>query len=363
MEQTATKLQPLFEQDNLTALEALDRAQFIAFAPYVWEATRLLIDKGILQLVNNARLHGISLDDIVQGTSLSRYGVRILVEAALGLGLVYRKADKYFLAKTGFMLLNNDMTRVNFEFMRDVCYKGAASLEHSITESKPAGLPSLGNWNTIYEGLSNLPSPAKESWFAFDHFYSDNAFPEALKIVFDNPPKRLLDIGANTGKWTLQCLQHNSDVEMGLLDLGVQLTVAKQNIEAAGLGDRVQYHEHNILDNTLQLPEGYDAIWMSQFLDCFADDEIVGILKKCHKVSGAHTRIFINETFWDRQRFGTSAFVLQMTSLYFTTMANGNSQMYDSKVFYKLIDEAGFKIKAQHDLVGLGHTILELIKK
>jgi hypothetical protein len=363
MEHPDTKLQPLFEQDNLTALEALDRAQFIAFAPYVWETTRLLVDKGILQLVNDAHQEGIALDAIVKKTALSHYGVRILIEAALGLGLVYRKSDKYFLAKTGFMLLNNSMTRVNFEFMRDVCYKGSAALERSITESKPEGLPSLGNWNTIYEGLSNLPSPAKESWFAFDHFYSDNAFPEALKIVFNHPPKRLLDIGANTGKWTLQCLQHSGDVAMGLLDLGVQLKVARQNIEAAGFGNRVQYHEHNILDNTLELPGGYDAIWMSQFLDCFADDEIVGILKKCHKVSDAHTRIFINETFWDRQRFGTSAFVLQMTSLYFTTMANGNSQMYDSKVFYKLIDAAGFTIKAQHDLIGLGHTILELVKK
>ena len=52
-----------------------------------------------------------------------------------------------------------------------------------------------------------------------------------------------------------------------------------------------------------------------------------------------------------------------MTSLYFTTMANGNSQMYDSKVFVQLIDRAGFKIVNQTDNVGLSHTILELTKK
>ena len=29
-------------------------------------------------------------------------------------------------------------------------------------------------------------------------------------------------------------------------------------------------------------PKGYDAIWMSQFLDCFSEEEIVSILKRCY---------------------------------------------------------------------------------
>jgi hypothetical protein len=44
-------------------------------------------------------------------------------------------------------------------------------------------------------------------------------------------------------------------------------------------------------------------------------------------------------------------------------MANGNSQMYDSEVFFKLIEEAGFKVVQQYDNIGLSHTILELQKK
>ena len=172
-----------------------------------------------------------------------------------------------------------------------------------------------------------------------------------------------MDIGANTGKFTLACLDYNSEVEVGLVDLQVQLNVAKQNIEAAGYSHRVQYHQRNVLDNTTELPEGSDIIWMSQFLDCFADDEIVSILQKCHRALGDNGRVFINETFWDKQRFEASALSLQMTSLYFTTMANGNSQMYDSHVFLKLIDKAGFEVVQQTDNIGLSHTILELKKK
>jgi ubiquinone/menaquinone biosynthesis C-methylase UbiE len=169
-----------------------------------------------------------------------------------------------------------------------------------------------------------------------------------------------MDIGANTGKFTLACLDYNEEVEVGLVDLGIQLKVAEKNIEEAGYGGRVKYFERNVLDAQAELPAGYDVIWMSQFLDCFADQEIVSILQKCHRALSEGGRIFINETFWDVQKFPASAFALQMTSLYFTTMANGNSQMYDSAVFVKLIEEAGFDVVKQHDNIGLSHTILEL---
>lgn len=352
----------LFETDDMSALEAISKAQFIAFAPYVFQASVLLRDKGILKVVDNAR-NGITLEEVVAEVNMSHYAVRVLLEAGLGIGLVYRKEGRYMLTKTGHFFINHNMTVANTDFMKDVCYDGAQELGASLEEGKPRGLPHLGNWETIYQGLSNLPEPAKTSWFKFDHYYSDNAFPEALPIVFENHPRRIMDIGANTGKFTLACLDYDPDVEVGLVDLQIQLDVAKKNIEQAGHADRVLYHQRNMLDPQTALPEGYDVIWMSQFLDCFADQEIVSILEKCHRALPDNGRIFINETFWDVQRFPASAFSLQMTSLYFTTMANGNSQMYDSAVFVKLIDQAGFKVIKQTDNIGLSHTILELQKK
>lgn len=363
MNTAPTSEKQLFEEDNIRALDAIDRAQLIAFAPYVWEASRLLRDKGILKAVEDAREQGISIEAVSSIVNMSLYGVRILLEAGLGIGLVYRKENHYFLAKTGHIFLNHEMTKVNFEFMRDVCYGGASALELSIANARPEGLKTFGNWNTLYEGLSVLPAKAKESWLAFDHYYSDNAFPEALKIVFDRKPDSILDIGANTGKWTLQCLAHDEMVKMGVVDLPGQINMTRKNIECAGFTDRVSYYEIDMLNPESMLPEGFDIIWMSQFLDCFSDEEIISILQKCHHASDTETRVFINETFWDRQRFPTSAFSLQMTSLYFTTIANGNSQMYDSVVFFGLIEKAGFEIIAHHDFIGLSHTILELKKR
>ncbi len=360
---TPVKKASLFEEDKMSAVEAISRAQFIAFAPYIFQASVLLRDKGILRAVDNARDEGISIEGVKQIVGMSHYAVRVLLEAGLGIGLVVRREGRYFLSKTGHFFINHHMSVVNTDFMRDVCYEGAADLEASLETGQPRGLHHLGNWDTIYQGLSKLPEPAKTSWFKFDHYYSDNAFPEALPIVFAGRPKKIMDIGANTGKFTLACLEYDAEVEVGLVDLPIQLEVARKNIEDAGFGHRVTYNPRNVLLPETELPSGYDVIWMSQFLDCFADAEIVSILKKCHQALSADGRIFINETFWDVQRFPASAFSLQMTSLYFTTMANGNSQMYDSEVFFRFIDEAGFAVVKQKDNIGLGHTVLELQKK
>lgn len=338
-------------------------AQYIAFAPYIFQASVLLRDKGILKYVEEARSEGRTIREVADTVHIPYYGARVLMEAGLGIGLLYRKDGRYCLTKTGHVFINHAMARVNTDFMRDVCYDGAADLEASIMNGKPVGLRHLGNWDTIYQGLSKLPEPAKTSWFAFDHYYSDHAFPEILPLVFEAKPARILDIGANTGKWAKACLGYNSEVHMGLLDLQIQLDVAKGNIEEAGYEDRVTYHPHNILDNTLALPTGYDVIFMSQFLDCFADAEIVNILNKCHAALPGHGRIYVNETFWDCQRFEASSFSLQMASLYFTTMANGNSQMYDSEVYLKLMEQTGFEVVRQCDDIGLSHTVLELKKR
>ncbi len=363
MQSSTTSATPLFESDKASALQAISEAQRIAFAPYIFQASVLLRDKGILKIVDDAKQEGIEMEAVMAKVKLSRYAVRVLMEAGLGIGLLIRKEGKYRLTKTGHFFINHPMGVINTDFMRDVCYDGAKDLEASLEKGKPVGLRHLGDWETIYEGLSILPEPANHSWFAFDHYYSDKAFPDALPHVMHHSPLRIMDIGANTGKFSMAALVDNPHVEMGLVDLPVQLNVARKNLADAGFNHRVQFHECNVLDPNSELPTGYDTIWMSQFLDCFADEEIVEILKKCHRALPPDGRVFINELFWDAQRFPSSAFSLQMTSLYFTTMANGNSQMYDSAVFVKLIERANFAVVKQTDDIGNAHTLLELQKK
>jgi hypothetical protein len=146
------------------------------------------------------------------------------------------------------------------------------------------------------------------------------------------------------------------------MDLPGQLEVAREKVKGAGLSDRIHFHPANLLDEKLVFPKGFDAIWMSQFLDCFSEKEIISILKRCYESVTENQYVLILEAFWDTQRFEAAAFCLQQTSVYFTALANGNSQMYHSAVFIRCVEEAGFKIEERIDDIGLSHTLLKCKK-
>lgn len=347
-----------FEKEKLSAVKAKEQAQWITFAPFVFQATRVLRNSGILSTVE-AHRKGISLEELTAAVKLPAYGVRVLVEAALGIGLLVVNDGLYKITKMAYFILNDELTKVNMDFAHDVCYKGMFYLEESIKNEKPEGLKVFGDWQTIYEAVSsNLPEHVKKSWFAFDHFYSDYAFPEILAYVYSSKPANLLDIGGNTGKWSMASFEYDPDVKITIMDLPGHVEAAREQIYGRGFGHRISFYPCNLLNESQKLPSGFDAIWMSQFLDCFSEAQIISILKRCKEALAPGGSIYILEAFWDRQRFEGSAFSLQQTSLYFTAMANGNSQMYDSRVFIRCINEAGLELVDEKDSIGVSHTLL-----
>lgn len=349
---------PDYSREPRSALEAIEAAQWIAFAPFIFQAARCLGELGVLAALDAGKPAGRSAEQLETDTQLSRYAIRVLLEAGLGLGMVLERDDRYHLAKTGWFWLHDSMTRANVGFTQDVNYQGLFHLDQALREGTPAGLKVFGEWPTIYRALAELPEGVRRSWFAFDHHYSDTAFAAALPKVFAIPPARLLDIGGNTGKWALAALRHDANVEMGIADLPGQLAMARTTLTEAGLSARVRFIETDLLDADAALPSGWDAIWMSQFLDCFGEAQIVSILRRCRAALAPGGRIWVLESFWDRQRFGSAALSLQMTSLYFTAMANGNSQMYRATLFASLLAQAGLKIVEQWDGLGVSNTLL-----
>lgn len=354
-------LKKKYTKEQLSAREAQRQAEFIAFGPVIFQTARIMLRRGILDMLRDSP-DGLTIDEVATRAGLSRYAAQCLLEASLCIGIVLVDADKdrFTLSKTGWFLINDPATRVNIDFNHDVNYLGWFHLEESLLEGKPVGLKTLGDWPTVYEGLSSLPPQVQKSWFGFDHFYSDHSFDEALRIVFASRPRTLLDVGGNTGRWALRCVDHDADVRVTILDLPQQIGLMQQNIQGRPGSDRIDGLGVDLLDEASEMPAGrrFDAIWMSQFLDCFSEGQIVSILRRASKVMDADTRLFIMETLWDRQRFEPAAMCLTLTSLYFTAIANGNSKMYHSEDMERLVHEAGLTVETIHDGLGQGHSIL-----
>jgi hypothetical protein len=190
-------LERRYSKERLSALEAQRLAHEISFGPIVFQVSRLMIKFGILQMLIDSE-KGLTLDEITEKTKLSKYACQCLLESSLTIGTVLYSDNKFTCSKAGWFLLNDPLVKVDMDFIHDVNYLGWFHLEEALLNGKPEGLKVFGNWSTIYEGLSKLPEKVQDSWFGFDHYYSDQSFDEALQIVFANKPKTLLDVGGNT---------------------------------------------------------------------------------------------------------------------------------------------------------------------
>src|SRR5882762_6923146 len=208
-----------FDKEKLSAVQAKEEAQWITFAPFVFQATRVLCNSGILKTVEEHR-DGISLEELTAKVNLPEYGVRVLVEAALGIGLLILNDGRYKTTKTAYFILNDELTKVNMSFTHDVCYQGMYFLEESIVHKRPEGLKVFGEWPTIYEALSTtLPHKAKKSWFEFD-----------------------------------------PDVKITIMDLPDYVETVKAQFHENGFADRISFYPCNILDESQHSPKGFDVI-------------------------------------------------------------------------------------------------------
>lgn len=337
-------------------------AQRLAFAPLMFQACRALRDVGLLEQLARARQRGVTTAEAVQESGLSAWAASLLLEAGFASGLcacdVGAAEPRFTITPMGLYWLRDPLTRVNAEFNHHVCYQGAFNLREALLEGRPAGLPAIDRTgaSTVYEALHALSPDVRRAWFDFDHYYSDGVFESCLPRVLEGAPRRLVDIGGNTGKFAGLCLSRAPELEVTLVDLPPQLAEARQNL--APFGDRARFSPLDVRDGGAPFPAGADVYWLSQFLDCFSEAEIRSILTRVRAALPPHGRVFILETYWNEQRFDAARFCVIGTSLYFACIANGTSRMYHSAVMKRLVAEAGLAVREEVPNVGLSHTLL-----
>ncbi|MBA3704959.1 MAG: SAM-dependent methyltransferase, partial [Bacteroidetes bacterium] len=63
-----------FKKETKTALQAIEYAQWIAHAPMVFQATRVMRENGIMNAIQDGGKKGLTLEEIVEKTKLPHYG-------------------------------------------------------------------------------------------------------------------------------------------------------------------------------------------------------------------------------------------------------------------------------------------------
>ena len=80
-------LEKKYTKEHLSAREAQDRAEFIAWGPVVFQVSRLMVKLGILEMLRESDT-GMTREEICERTGLSDYAVKCLTEASLCIGTI-----------------------------------------------------------------------------------------------------------------------------------------------------------------------------------------------------------------------------------------------------------------------------------
>ena len=103
-------LKQRYSHERLSAGEAQRLAQEIAFAPVVFQVSRLMVKFGILQLLDQ-NPDGLTQAEIVKQVEIDTYAVQVLLESSLSAGTVLFQNERYLISKAGWFLLNDSMAR------------------------------------------------------------------------------------------------------------------------------------------------------------------------------------------------------------------------------------------------------------
>lgn len=345
----------MLKRNKENIIGALSDAQKFIFAPMAFCALNSAIELGIIDFLDK---NPVDENKIIKELNLDEYTVRTLLDVLILNNIVIKKDESYSLSKTGSLFLYDDMTRANFNFVKDVCYLGMSELTNSFKEKKPKGLyKTIKGHKTIYSALTSLPDKMLKSWYEFDHLYSDNCFEEVFEII-NKKYSSIFDIGGNTGKFEKLCLKHNKNFNITMLDLSENIEKIKENADLKNC----KFYPVNILDKKPNYPKiKNSAILMSQFLDCFSKKDIVKILKDLSRSMDNNSSIYILEPYTDKQKYNAAKYSLVHSSLYFTAMANGVSKFYTIKEMKELIRLSNLKIINQYDDIGsFNYTLLEI---
>src|SRR5574344_1832868 len=336
-------------------INALTEAQKIAFAPLTFQAVGTMLELGMLKEIDT---NPISANALIEKLNHSEYAIKTLLEVGESVGVVKNKDDIFEITPLGKAFLYDEMTRVNFNFVKDVCFLGASELSKSFNDKTPYGLKGLfKEGKTIYPYLSQLPDKVRKSWYEFDHYYSDNCFDIIYEIIKNSP--KIFDIGGNMGALEKVCLKNNPNCDITMIDLAPNIDFIKDDIELKNC----KFHKSDVLDKINTLPKMSGCVVMSQFLDCFSKEQIKLILSRVKDFSEDNIKIYILEPFIDNQKYDGAKYSLVHNSLYFTCMANGCSKMYSKSDMEKLIFETGLRVGKTYEQVGIhDYTLLECVK-
>jgi hypothetical protein len=180
-------------------------------------------------------------------------GTAVLLDALAALDLLVKRGDEYHVpSEVADLLAEGSSVNVLSAVRHQAnCLRRWAQLARVLKTGQPAETgPSIrgqaGDCEAFIGAMNN---------------FADSTSPQIIERLMPLPFQRLLDVGGDSGTWTIAFLRAVPDATAVLFDLPDVIPLARMRLTRAGLIERVSLVAGDY--NAGELPGGADLAWLS----------------------------------------------------------------------------------------------------
>jgi len=278
-------------------------------------------------------------------------GVRILADYLTIQGFLLKENGKYALTQDSAVFLDQ----------RSPAYMGA--MEEFLASDE-----NIANCKILAESVrkggtaSNIgdnSKPVDPRWVKFARSMGAMAVPMAgaltqmIAASSGSGPIKVLDIAAGHGMYGITVAKNLPNVHVTALDWPAVLEVAKENAAKAGIADRFSTRPGSAFD--AELGEGYDYVFITNFLHHFDQPTCETLLRKIHAALEPGGRVVTLDFVPNEDR------VSPPTTAAFSFVMLGTTEAGDAYTFseYKnMFHRTGFERTELHPIPGMPSQVL-----
>lgn len=244
-----------------------------------------------------------------------------------------KRSPAYMGGITGFLASNHLMNK--FSSLTEAVKKGGSVAGHGDNQE-----PNDEMWVTFARSMAPITRPAAE-------------FIAQLTGMPHGNACRILDIAAGHGMYGITMAKHNPNAQVTAADWPNVLEVAKENAQAAGVGDRFKTQPGSAFDT--ELGTGYDFVLLTNIFHHFDQPTCEKLMRRVHAALKTDGKAITLEFVPNEDR------VSPPTAAMFSMVMLGSTDSGDAYTlteYDKMFGNAGFSKTTMHQIPDMPQQVL-----
>ncbi|GAA2923084.1 methyltransferase [Streptomyces thioluteus] len=313
-----------------------------------------------LQLFEYLTLNGpSSSDEVSTGLGLPPKSARTLLLGTTALGLTERTGDRYTPSETLRAAIDDGTwphIRSIIDFQQRVSYLPAQEYAESLRTGKNLGLKHLpGTGRDLYTRLEENPELGNRFYRGM-HAWSELSNPVLVHQVDYRSVTKVLDVGGGDAVNAIALARAHPHLKVTVFDLEGAVEVARDNVEAAALGDRIDVVAGDMFAEPM--PHGYDLVLFAHQFVIWSPEQNATLLKRAFEALSPGGRVVVFNAFADDD--GAGPLYTALDNVYFTVLPFEESTIYPWCEHEEWLATAGFvDITRTHHHGWTPHGVIE----